>query len=147
MSLIRVNNRSRGLTSLHKSVCEGWSSCSAWSAHTTPAQRLRLLGKIFLQGLKIIIPFTGRHLPFHPLNYNERRWPHGNAVMLDQHPQPGKRRPLGQQSRWRGVEFKTRSPLNFLSGFKGLREKQRGLVEAARMSYFSRRGRRFMGSY
>lgn len=38
------------------------------------------------------------------------------------------------------VEFKTWSPLNFLSGFKGLREKQRGLVEAAWMSYFSRGG-------
>lgn len=38
------------------------------------------------------------------------------------------------------MEFKTRSALNFLSGFKGLREKQRGFVEATHMSYFARRG-------
>lgn len=32
--------------------------------------------------------------------------------------------------------------LNFLSGFEGLREKKRGLVEATSMSYFTHRGRK-----
>lgn len=55
--------------------------------------------------------------------------------MLDQHPHPEKAQASGMGG-W-GGSFIAPSSLNFPSGFKGAREKQRGLVEAAQMSYFT----------
>lgn len=57
--------------------------------------------------------------------------------MLDQHPHPEKLRPLGWGWVGLGGRFIAQSSLNFPSGFKGAREKQRRLVEAAQMSYFT----------